>query len=210
MIPSGYSRNVIAGSLPGGESFQMSIWCNEAPSDEAATQSQADAFASDFSTKLADTGAPKSFLATGGAYQTVTTYSYLDTSGRATFGAEAAITGGAGAATQALPDQCALVITLLTGYSGRRNRGRIYMPLSATTVTAGQVSSTNVDNIATWWKDLLVAWNGHIGTQKCVVLSQTRGDGKEITEVVVDSKIDTQRRRADKVIPTYSKSLPLS
>lgn len=210
MIPLGYSRNVISGHLPGGESFQMSVWANEAPSDEAATQAQADAFASDFSTKLAGTGSPTSFLGSAGGYDKITVYSYLDNTGKATFGAESNITGGTGGTTQALPDQVALVITLLTGYSGRRNRGRIYMPMQASTITNGQISTTNVDNISAWWKGLFDAWNAHLGTQKLVVLSQIRGDGKPIVSLEVDSKLDIQRRRADKVVPAYSKSQVLA
>ena len=201
MIPSGYSRNVISGKLPGGEIWQSSFWCDEAPSDQAATQSQADAFASDISSALTTAGTPIDHMCAGSTIDTLTTYSYLDATGHATHVAVSNITGGAAALTQTLPDQCCLVVTLLTGVAGRRHRGRLYIPYLADTLSGGQVSSSKITDIAAWWSSLITALNGDLGGQHVVVLSQAGGSSVSVNAVQVDSKIDIQRRRADKVQP---------
>jgi hypothetical protein len=110
-----------------------------------------------------------------------------------------------GAATQTLPDQCTLVVTLLTGFAGRRNRGRMYLPYQAGTMTNGQAVQANIDPLALWWSNLIHAWNSHIGTQHVVVLSQVAGASHSVNAVQIDSKIDIQRRRADKLVPIYKK-----
>lgn len=205
-IPSGYSRNVISGKLPGGEIWQCSLWANEAPSDLAATQAQATAFAGKIQTDAANAGSPVSLLASGGTMDLLTTYSYLDSSGKATFVANAPITTSAPAGTQTLPDQVTLCVTLLTGLAGRRHRGRVFVPYQTGALTAGQISNTIATNVATWWSTLITHLNSTLGTQHIVVLSQVAGTSNTVNAVQVDTKLDIQRRRADKVVPT-SKAL---
>lgn len=202
-IPSGFSRNVISGKLPGGEIWQCSLWANEAPSDQNATAAQATAWAGKVSTDLAATGSPLNFMAAGATVDTLTTYSYLDSTGKATYVGTAAITGGTASGSQGLPDQCSLAVTLLTGHAGRRNRGRIFMPCHAGTITNGQLTSASVSAIATWWSNLITHLNSTIGAQHICVLSQAGASSYTVNAVQVDSKIDIQRRRADKLQPTY-------
>jgi hypothetical protein len=206
MIPSGYSRNVFQGTLAGGEIFQTSFWCNEAPSDQAATQAQADAIASKWNADKGVSGNPLGMISSGSSYDSITTYSYLDNTGKATFVGHTVLATSTGVTAQNLPDQCCLVATLLTGNAGRRNRGRMYFPLQVATLTSGQVSSTLTSGFATWLSSFFTHVNSTLGTQHIVVLSQIGGTSHTVNAVQVDSKIDIQRRRADKVIP-ITKSL---
>lgn len=210
MIPSGYSRNVISGTLPGGEIFQTGFWCDEAPSDLAATQTQADALATDWNNKSADTGHPASFLATGSTIDKITVYSYLDTSGKATYVAESALTNPTITGAQTLPDQVALVSTLTTGVSGRRNRGRMYWPVNKASLSGGQISGTTALQLATWVANFLTSVNGDLGDQHVVVLSQVGGTSHAVTGVTVDTKFDIQRRRADKIQPSSFQSVAVT
>ena len=196
MIPSGYSKTVLEGTLPGGEIWQCGIWANEAPSDEAATQAQADAFGADFTTTWGGShNNIGNFWASNTGITQLRTYSYLDDSGKATYVGVHDLSHF-GSATQSMPDQIALAITLQTGYSGRRRRGRIYWPVNAGALSSGQLSEAQCGNFCDFFATLLDAWNTHLASQSMVVLSQVAGNSHPITAIRVDSKLDTQRRRA--------------
>lgn len=196
MIPSGYSRSVLSGTLSNGEIFQTGFWAAEAPTSSDAAATQASAISTNFSEKLSDDGYPPAFLGTGDSWDKVTVYSYTDTSGEATFIGEADIANGGGSGTQTLPNQSACAITLLTGKSGRRNRGRMFVPITKMTLTSGQIADATVTDFATWWADFLTNCASDIG-QDVVVLSQVAGSANAITQVRCDSRLDVQRRRAD-------------
>jgi hypothetical protein len=210
MIPSGYSKNVLSGTLPGGEIFATAFWCNEAPSDDTATQAQADNFAGEFNTAVADTGSPVSFLSSQGQYTDLTVYSYLDDTGKATYSAVSPITGGSGTGNPTMPNQVAIVATLLTGLTGRRRRGRMYFPCLSTTLTNGQASALP-NPFATWLANYFTACNSHLGSAaSIVVLSQVGGDSRHVTAISVDTRLDIQRRRADRETVAGSFTAPVS
>jgi hypothetical protein len=196
MIPSGYSRNVYSGTLRNGEEFAFGLWANEAPSSQAATQSQADAFAAEFVEDESATGNPLSLIGSDTHFERVTTYSYLDTSGHATYIAESPLVVAGTSTGDQLPNQCALVVTLNTAHAGRRNRGRIYLPCTQATLVAGQLAASAVGQVTLWWANYITALNGELGDQHIVVLSQVAGASNSVTSVRVDSRIDIQRRRA--------------
>lgn len=198
-IPLGYSRSVIHGSLPGGEIWQVGLWAAEAPSDQAATQSQADSFAADVATQWATGTGPKSLITSTTTVDGVTVYSYTTASGKAEFVAESALslTGVNGA--QTMPDQVALCVSLETGHAGRRNRGRIYLPVNAPgTLTSGQLTAAQCADQAEWVAALIGLWNGHLAGNNVCVLSQAAGSSNPIISTRVDSRFDIQRRRANR------------
>jgi hypothetical protein len=97
-----------------------------------------------------------------------------------------------------MPNQVAIVVTLQTGFSGRRNRGRYYLPCTRlATLNLGQIPSTTVTAVALNAKAFLDAVNSAVG-QPVSVLSQVAGSAKPVTGVRVDSKFDIQRRRANR------------
>lgn len=210
MIPSGYSRNVISGALPNGEMWATSFWCDEAPSDQAATQTQANKIAADLNARWSVTGSPTNFASSGTTFSTLTTYSYLDTTGKAKYVAEAALTGTS-SNTQSCPNQVSIVTTLLTGNAGRRNRGRMYWPCNAPPgMTNGELPSAWVDNLAAWLSGTITAVNGDLGGQHVCVLSQVGGTSHSVNAVKVDSRFDIQRRRADREHPAYQKTVTVT
>lgn len=203
-IPSGYSRNTISGHLRNGEEFAWSFWCDEAPSDQGATQTQADFIATDFNNLATTSGNPMGFIDSDSGYDKLTVYSYLDTSGKATHVAEADLGHVGTSSSGSLPNQCSLVCSLRTATAGRRGRGRVYLPCNDTVMSSGQVASGNVGQLATWMAAFLTSVNGDLGDQHVVVLSQVSGTAHPITSVVVDSKIDIQRRRAKSEVALHS------
>lgn len=205
-IPSGYSRTVVHGTVSHGDVFQWGMWANEAPSDQAATQAQADSFAADLQTVLGDTTGIKSLISTDSSYIGVRVYSYLDDTGKATFIGDTEFSPVLGSGLGSLPDQTCLVATLLTGHAGRRNRGRIYLPCNGYKLIAGQLDQPTTAAIAANVASLIGLWNGHLGDQRISVLSQVAGSANPVTSVQVDSRTDVQRRRANREVVLFKAS----
>jgi hypothetical protein len=106
-----------------------------------------------------------------------------------------------------LPYQTAQVVTTLTGAAGRTARGRMYWPAHG----AGFAGSTPFwDNgecgaLAAGVAAFFIAVNALAGgLLNVVVVSQTRSSSRAVTQVRVDNKPDIQRRRANKVVPTFT------
>lgn len=106
----------------------------------------------------------------------------------------------------------AVVVTTLTASSGRSHRGRMYLPFTGTASSSGlQISTSVVDNIASYAKTLLNAFNlidltPTWGNAPCWIRSLKTGQAYPVTHVRVDSKIDNQLRRQDKTTTLYSKT----
>lgn len=210
MIPSGYSRSVFSGHLPGGEIWQTGVWANEAPSDQSATQDQADAFAADFALYWDAAGGLGSINPGSVGADRVTVYSYLDNSGHATHVAESALSK-VGSGSPIFPNQVTLCMTLLTSVAGRRARGRNYLPaLKVTLDSNGEVASTQLSSLVGAWAGLINALNGELGDQRIGVLSQVGGTFQTATAVRGDSRLDIQRRRANSQTVEFTQTVGLS
>lgn len=215
-IPSGYSRATFYGHLPGGELFNWSLWSNQAPSDQTATQTMATAFATKFQAGIdtpnaADLPLTK-IIGSDAGYDGVRVYSYTAVGGHASFVADAPITRpGSSSATGTLPNQCSIVVTLRTAVAGRRATGRIYLPITKYSLgSAGQLDTGSVDGLANAVSHLITALNSAETPQHVGVLSQTAGTFQSVNSVKVDSKVDIQRRRANKQTPAYVKTLAVT
>lgn len=196
-VPSGYSRNIIRGHLEGGEIFEWGFWIAEAPSNAAAANTQAAAIATAYTSSAATGTPPANFLSSTEGIDEVRVYSYVTGGTTADFVGSAPLVV-AGSSVSTMPNQVAIVVTLETGFSGRRNRGRYYLPCSRlATLTLGQIPSATVTAIALNAKTFLDAVNSAAG-QPVSVLSQVAGSAKPVTAVRVDSKFDIQRRRANR------------
>ena len=119
---------------------------------------------------------------------------------------------------QNLPDQCALVVSLLTARSGRSFRGRSYLPITgAGALIAGKVDPSNVATPAVqFMQALILGLNGSsvvvptptstqlTGAPRIAIQSKTSGQpAAPVNTVRVGDVIDTQRRRRDKLVETY-------
>jgi hypothetical protein len=103
-----------------------------------------------------------------------------------------------------IPPQAAMVVSLETGLAGRKNRGRVYTPGQPQLIANGQLLGANVDHLATnvrlFLHDCNSATVGPLSFNACI----GTGDAPVITQVKVDSVVDTQRRRRDKAVASHS------
>lgn len=193
----GYSRSTFYGTLPSGEIFNWSLWCNEAPADAASTQQQATAFAAAYKAAPGVYLPPEKLLSSSSAYSGCRVYSYMEHNTKATYIADAPINvPGSSGSTSLLPDQLAVVVGLRTDMAGRRHMGRVYLPITAWGLSSqAQLSTADCTGLAGWFAQFIRALNGNIGSQRVGVLSQAGATFTPVTSVKVDSKLDTQRRR---------------
>jgi hypothetical protein len=103
------------------------------------------------------------------------------------------VTTATGTGSPVAPHQTATTVTLRTPL--RRHWGRFYLPVhSPGTLTGGQLSTANVDSIASLWRDMFVGAAGLTGVTP-VVYDRARRAMMGVTEIEVDSNLDIQRRR---------------
>lgn len=113
------------------------------------------------------------------------------------------VTGNASVA--GLPTQCAVVHTLKTNRPGKSGHGRMYVPLTciAQMDGDGQVQGSNVSSLSTSLAGLFTALNASApangGSFAVSVVSWTHALITAVSRVVVDSVVDTQRRRRNKI-----------
>lgn len=101
-------------------------------------------------------------------------------------------------AQNSAPQNCAYLLKKITGTGGRTGRGRMYVPgVSEEVVSAtGVVTGSTVTAWNTAAAAYLTALNGIAGVDHAVLLHSQIGDlPMEITTIVCDSRIATQRRR---------------
>lgn len=105
--------------------------------------------------------------------------------------------------------QQAVVATTQTGQPGRRKRGRLYMPGHCLLVATGdaQLSQANVDLVggttASMIAQAVVAFQSKLGTNaiEACVYSRASHSVLDMKTLRVDSRVDSQRRRAAEQIP---------
>lgn len=119
------------------------------------------------------------------------------------------VAGGFGAGT--LPWQCCLVIGWRTDAAtrGRASKGRIYSPTPGGSFTGstGLVSSAfalaAATSAATLLNDIDAGFGG-TNTIRPHIMSSVDGSFNEINSVVVDTRLDIQRRRANNLVGVES------
>lgn len=204
--PAGVSRYTFYGSLPGGEIFNTSHWMDAVYDSDGAAADGLTAVAGYWNTDMS--AAVKAIMTSGAAYLGCTLYEYVEGgSAPATRVTEFAYaTPIVGTASGNGINQVSLVATLLTGFSGRRNRGRMFLPAQGLPCTNGLANlNATIDNVAnalaTYFDDI----NGSVNVQgQAVVVSVAGTATRPITVVRTDNKPDIQRRRADQLAPTHT------
>lgn len=111
-----------------------------------------------------------------------------------------------GTGTSNHPAQTACVVSLRSTVPGRSGRGRMYLPATGAAL-GGTMQFTNAQLTGVAGRAAqLVADLGTSSYQdaplKAVVASQA--GARQITRVEVDNDPDTQRRRSDKLLPTFT------
>lgn len=213
MTVANVARLVFTGKLPGGEIFStgMSGIYSTPPSSQAAFQDDCDSMRSagtdytSFVSGLCALNRP-SFSITD-----FTGYFYASFPGPATYQSHAPVPGAPGTASSAaMPDQCCLVCTLLTGAPGRRNRGRMYLPLGAATLDTNAELDTSVPiGGATAVAHLARALNASPLGLVASVVSSVGSTSRPITDIGSDTRVDIQRRRANHQGPNVKELVPV-
>lgn len=201
MPVAGSCKIVISGSLPHGEIWSTSFGLvNTGVTSQASLQT----VVNNMKTAAEQAG---SFVSIFGPYNASTTTTNLITGyyyaggPTATYQANTVFSHAGSQATNALPNQCCVVTTLLTGRPGRSYRGRMYLPLTGPGLTAGQLSSSDCTTIATGMKTFFDAINGGAGGYSVAVISSRQSAMTSVVAVRVDSIVDTQRRRTQSSTP---------
>lgn len=209
-IPAGVSKVVLVGTLPQGEIFNTGFWtAGNVPSTQAAANSLCSAYASLVTTHLV--AAFGGYMSTLASFDRVNLYGY--TAGGPTAGIQgtAAISGGAGTmSTSYLPLQSAWVATLRTPYPGRSRRGRMYFPITNHALTNWQFTQAETTALTTAVRNFLNAVNGTASSGFVSVVSQVgAGSSSGVTLVTGDSRLDIQRRRANREVELFQSSVAI-
>jgi hypothetical protein len=120
--------------------------------------------------------------------------------GTATIAAESVPTALTGSGVEQMPTQVALVVTLLTGFAGRANRGRVYLPFQS---SGPYLEEGDLAPLATDAATFIAGCRVDFGTANGAPGGPVVGNvGHPMTSVRIDNVPDTQRRRRDKVTAT--------
>lgn len=215
----GYSRLVLGGTNAGGDSWSIGFSVvGLASLSEDNSAAWLSAVATDIGT-AANSSGTSGFLAvaaTDTLLKTLRLYNYPAGPPPAAVTAEFTYaTPKAGFATGKAPYECAVVATLETGYSGRKSRGRVYVPGDGVSTGTHQINQAACDEVANGIAAVINAINastvpGDVGNP-FVVVSGAGGTGPQhlVTRVRVDSKVDVQRRRQNKVVATATSTVAI-
>ena len=119
-------------------------------------------------------------------------------------------TGVTGTASNLLPPQCALAISMRAPIIGRRGRGRIYLPAVSAGVIAADatISATPASNIRTAMATLIANLEdtpGPISLVPCVaVMSADSSSAVRPSQVRTGNRIDTIKSRREGIAEVYT------
>lgn len=144
----------------------------------------------------------------GTTYSVLNAYAY-PALGHAAVQAGLASSGVVGTVANHCPQQLSLVVSNRSGFGGRANRGRFYLPVTASGAWGnnGQIANATCTAIAAATKTLYDAMNAlTIGTAGAIVSIAGRDSGAHapVQAIWVNGKVDTQRRRTDKIAPAFT------
>ena len=208
-IPASTYRVVFGGSMYGGEVWESGFWVH---GDTIESQATANATASLWAGVLLSPDASGALRISLAAFASadvtvnyVKIYAYPTGGPVATYIGEFTPPAAGGTGQRTLPNQCCLVISERTGFAGRRYRGRMYLPAGKTGAGSfGQMTQAAIQESATAWALAFHDWNAVDGNGTVVVVSTTGTLFTPVSQVIVDSKIDIQRRRANKEQALYT------
>lgn len=144
------------------------------------------------------------------AYTGVKAFFYGGTTGKVTQSASSATGPIAGTGTSNFhPSYTSVVISQRTAHPGRQGRGRSYCPLTSATLTSSNLQLANGDivQIAGAYLALLNSINAYtsapnnIASQEVCVASWAGNMKNRVNTFIIDSIVDVQHRREDKLLP---------
>jgi len=215
MAQTPYVRFTWGGAIAGSEQ-----WACGLSFSTAATPSAADLntwlglMNVPLATYWASGSGPASIASTDTVLQSMRAAFYPANATHATVTAAKAVTTAlVGIGANNNPLQLALVISCHTGLAGKRFNGRFYLPFTGRTTTPAvmpnhQLVQAEVTQMAlstaAWMTSSAAVLLAGSGTAPSVAVPGAAVPASPITSVTVDSIIDTQRRRRNKVQPLFS------
>lgn len=203
----------MVGHLPRGEEFTVGFWLAiAAPVIDFVTANQVAADLAALIEADHDTG-PVDLITTNAGYDELRCYFYGATPGDTADYIGAAplttMTGQAGGG--GMPLQVSLTMTFETGLPGASRRGRCYVPAIGAGLSQGQLTQADLDAQTAWWKNLFddIAASTDFDAN-AVVMSRKLGVASAVNAVSADSRLDIQRRRANKESETYQSRAELA
>ena len=207
-IPAQVMRLAITGTFPSSEIWNHSYWMMPAgegivPDDnDGADTVLGNIVGSSVWTTYRDI--LKTFMKSNSAITGLHLYCYPDGGPSSPAIAERVFNTVGTSSGAAHPLQTATVASLRTGQSGRSFRGRVYLPTTDVTLdTNNQLTSAVTSAVADMVADFCGGWATEdvfgVGQAAFVcIVSPTRSARTVVTQVVVDSVMDTQRRRRNR------------
>lgn len=202
-FPAGAVKLVFAGTLSGGEKFAHTFWVdNGAAPDQSTLGLILQQAVLTFNAQIG-VAAVKALFPTSTSYLTCTAYSYAGGPNADLVAGPTALAAWVGAGANALPNQCSFVLSLRTPQPGRSFRGRSFLPgpHAGTLSAAGQLSAGTVNTVGNAWKAWMqgvAAGGAGFPATPVIVASATRSLKTHVTHFGIDTRLDVQRRRADK------------
>lgn len=209
-----HNKVIVQGSFAGGEevwSFGIAyMGSTGAPTGLVTAQDDLNGWAADIRANIdTDLTLLRNCLTQNGGVGGVTTQFYGDAN---TLVRQSVVAGGytAGLGTSYGPLQNAIVVSLQTGIPGASYRGRIYWPAPGAGIDASFRLDTPTDpaDIASQMADWLNAVTGYAldnnGDVIPGVFSKVKNQVTPVTSIRVGNVCDTQRRRRDSLLETYS------
>ena len=202
-----YIRLGIKGTLPGGEAWSVNPTFDAFNSYQGIDASELNAVA--LAVRAVSVPAVLRNLLSSAADITSFRVEGRNSATDLVMAAEAAPSGGAisGTGSPSKPYQTSIVASLLTGFAGASNRGRLYWPaLGAVIGTNLRLSTPTPAAFAEAMANYLTAIQGAISgvagfsDSTLVVYSPTTGTKRVVTEISVGDVLDIQRRRRDKAV----------
>lgn len=201
----------ILGDIATSQTWSVGIWSSVATTG-TPTAANLDSALTNVTTLLGNFWA--SFAAFNAAtlrWTGLSAYFYPSGATHATLIAKHTLTPQLGSGTAYHSPRTSLVVSLLTGAAGRSRRGRIYVPFTAATVQSTlQAPTATCDTVAAGAGAMGSALNavslgGPWGNGPWNLRSDKLGASFPISQASVNSKLDTQRRREDKIAAAYTK-----
>lgn len=149
----------------------------------------------------------KSYWAADTQYDNISVYHYPSGAIHALRVSKNVVTTVAGNGTPPLPSVASAVQSLRTSVPGRTGRGRLYVPLTAQALgTNHQLTTGQCSGLSNATASMLTAWNAlafanpPFTSHAVCVASFSTAACPPVTRVVVDSVVDIQHRRSDKLL----------
>jgi hypothetical protein len=199
-IPPGVARCSLTGNFGAGDIFDVSFWA-----DGVTMNSNADAAAAAATLAAAalSSGAKaplQTCLGTNDAWTGASVYCYPTGGPTATYIGHASIAAMLGTSAVNGPLQNSLVATYITATAGRRHTGRSYLPYTGflDVGSGNNVAPSALSTLLAGWVSMLNAFMAANSGAAITVVSSKGSSQTHVTQVRMDSKVDTQRRRSNR------------